>query len=133
MTSGASLASLSGAGTVITGTKALTIGTNNGDGSFSSGTIVNTGFGWNPSYGTVNKTGTGTLTLDGATIQGGEAYVTGGTLAQTSSNTSINYLAVGSGKTGGLPNVGAMTVSGGTITFGTGMQVGDWGGTGGAR
>src|SRR5262245_30533660 len=51
-------------------------------------------------------------------------------MAQTSGNTSVTYLAVGEGKNGGAPNVGALNVPGGTITFGTTLQVGDFGGQG---
>src|SRR5262249_56741100 len=47
-----------------------------------------------------------------------------------SGNTTFTYLAVGTGTTGGNPNVGALNVSGGTISFGTGLQVGDFGGQG---
>ncbi len=124
-----SLPSLSGAGQVNVGTNALVVGGDNSDSRFS-GTIVNEGNGWDASYGTFTKVGTGTLTIDGATIQGGEAYVAGGALAQTSGDTHVSYLSVGTSTTGGVPNVGALSISGGTLTFGTGLQVGDWGGTG---
>ncbi|MEW9573830.1 autotransporter domain-containing protein [Rhodanobacter sp. Si-c] len=121
--------SLSGNGTILNGTNALLVGGNNANTSFS-GTIINTGDGWDAAYGTFSKVGSGTLTIDGATIEHGESYVMDGTLAQTSGNSAIDYLSVGTGTTGSTPNVGALTVSGGTITFGTGLQVGDWGGTG---
>jgi len=128
-TVGASIASLSGNGRVETGVRTLQVGSGNSDSAFS-GMIVNGGLGWLPSYGRFQKLGTGTLTIDGATISGGESYVTGGAIAQTSGSTAINYLAVGSGTTSGFANVGALNVSGGSLTFGTGLQVGDFGGSG---
>nr|WP_314073054.1 autotransporter domain-containing protein [uncultured Roseococcus sp.] len=123
------LGSLSGSGEVISGTNLLIVGTDNTDSAFS-GTIRNGGTGWDALYGRFAKGGTGTLTIDGAIISGGEAYVLGGTLAQTSGNTVVDYLAVGSGTTSGTPNSGRLLVSGGTISFGTALQVGDWGGSG---
>src|SRR5262249_18426635 len=60
----------------------------------------------------------------------GESYIAQGAMAQTSGNTTVTYLAVGTGTTSGNPNVGALNVSGGTISFGTGLQVGDFGGQG---
>ena len=128
-TKGVALASLSGNGTVINGTNALVTGLDNSNTSFS-GRIVNSGNSWDAAYGTFTKTGTGTLTIDGATIQGGEARVVGGALAQTSGTTSIDYLAVGSGTTSGSANVGALNVSGGNISLGVALQIGDWGGHG---
>ncbi len=128
-TLGASLAGLSGNGRVETGLRLLQVGTDDGSTAFS-GTIVNDGLGWQASYGRFQKVGAGTLTLDGATISGGESYVTAGSIAQTGGQTAINYLAVGSGTTGGVANVGALNVSGGTLTLGTGLQVGDFGGSG---
>jgi hypothetical protein len=86
--------------------------------------------GYNSTYGTFAKTGSGTLTIDNATITQGESYITQGAMAQTSGNTTVTYLAVGTGTTSGNPNVGALNVSGGTISFGTGLQVGDFGGQG---
>src|SRR5260370_4006993 len=65
-----------------------------------------------------------------ATITQGESYITQGAMAQTSGNTTVTYLAVGTDTTGGTPNVGALNVSGGTISFGTGLQVGDFAGRG---
>lgn len=121
--------SLTGDGSVHTGTNALVVGSDNGNSSFS-GTIVNDGHGWDASYGTFTKVGTGTLTIDGATIQGGETYVAGGAMAQTSGDTHVSYLSVGTSATSGMPNVGALDISGGTLTFDTGLQVGDWGGRG---
>jgi outer membrane autotransporter protein len=129
VSTGVNLASLSGDGQVMVGTKALVVGSDNSNSSFS-GTIVNQGNGWDASYGTFTKVGTGTLTIDGATIQGGETYIAGGAMAQTSGDTHVSYLSVGTSTTNGTPNVGALNISGGTLTLGTGLQVGDWGGTG---
>jgi fibronectin-binding autotransporter adhesin len=105
------------------------VGGDNANTAFS-GTISMTNQGYNPTYGTFAKTGSGTLTIDNATITQGESYITQGAMAQTSGNTTVTYLAVGTGTTGGTPNVGALNVSGGTIRFGTGLQVGDFGGQG---
>ncbi|WP_026606988.1 autotransporter domain-containing protein [Methylocapsa acidiphila] len=124
------IGSLAGGGVVNVGTNNLTVG---GDGSSTafSGTInmTNQGYGSSP-YGTFTKTGAGTLTIDNATIQLGESYIVQGAMAQTSGTTAVTYLAVGEGAVGGTPNVGALIVSGGTITFGTQLQVGDFGGAG---
>ncbi|MDQ0390654.1 autotransporter domain-containing protein [Labrys monachus] len=124
-TSGATVGSLAGSGTIENGTKSLVVGGDNTDSSFS-GTIDNTNDGWQGSYGTFTKTGSGTLTIDGATINHGEAYINGGAMAQTSGTTQISYLAVGEG-TG---HTGNLNISGGSLTFTTGLQVGDFGGTG---
>jgi hypothetical protein len=86
--------------------------------------------GYDPTYGRFAKTGTGTLTIDNANIGLGEAYIVQGAMAQTSGNTSVTHLAVGEGSSGGIRNVGALNVSGGTITFWTTLQVGDFGGQG---
>jgi fibronectin-binding autotransporter adhesin len=123
------LGSLAGAGTVNVGTNNLTVGGDNTSTAFS-GTINMTNQGYSPPYGTFTKTGSGTLTIDNATITQGESYITQGAMAQTSGNTTVTYLAVGTSTTAGNPNVGALNVSGGTISFGTGLQVGDFGGQG---
>jgi fibronectin-binding autotransporter adhesin len=123
------IGSLRGAGTLTLGLKGIAVGGNNANAAFS-GTISMTNQGYNSTYGTFAKTGSGTLTIDNATITQGESYITQGAMAQTSGNTTVTYLAVGTGTTGGNPNVGALNVSGGTISFGTGLQVGDFGGQG---
>jgi len=123
------IGSLAGAGTLTLGLKGIAVGGNNANAAFS-GTISMTNQGYNSTYGTFAKTGSGTLTIDNATITQGESYITRGAMAQTSGNTTVTYLAVGTGTTGGNPNVGALNVSGGTISFGTGLQVGDFGGQG---
>lgn len=75
------------------------------------------------------KAGSGTFTIDGGTITGGQFLVIGGVVAQTSGTTNANsFLAVGSGAN--PPNSGALDISGGTITFGTALHVGDFGGVG---
>lgn len=115
---------LSGGGTVTTNTNNLTV---DGTDPFTfSGTITNTGNAWDSSYGTFTKTGSGTLTLDGATITGGEAYIEGGSMAVGYGTTAIDYLAVGTG----TANTGSLTVTGGTLNIGVALQVGDWGGIG---
>ena len=133
---GAALPNLSGAGTVMDGANALVVGTDNSNTRFS-GTINNTGTSLSPSFGRFFKTGSGTLTIDGATIQGGEAYVVGGALAQTSGGTYVDYLSIGTGTAltkainlAGASNIGALNVGGGTIDFRTALQVGDFGGAG---
>ncbi|WP_454624929.1 autotransporter outer membrane beta-barrel domain-containing protein [Bradyrhizobium cenepequi] len=121
--------SIGGGGVVTLGTQLLAVGGNNTDTAFS-GTIDMTNQGYNPPYGTFAKIGSGTLTIDGATLTLGESYIVQGAMAQTSGTTTITYLAVGEGVAGSTPNVGALNVSGGLITFGTGLQVGDFGGQG---
>jgi len=76
------------------------------------------------------KAGSGTFTIDGGTITGGQFLVVGGAVAQTSGGTTINnsFLAVGSGAN--PPNSGVLNISGGTITVGTALHVGDFGGFG---
>jgi hypothetical protein len=123
------IGSLAGAGTLTLGLKAIAVGGDNANTAFS-GTISMTNQGYNPTYGTFAKTGSGTLTINNATITQGESYIIQGAMAQTSGNTTVTYLAVGTGTTGGNPNVGALNVSGGAISFGTGLQVGDFGGQG---
>jgi autotransporter-associated beta strand protein len=126
---GITLPNLSGSGTILNGTRALAAGSDNSDTRFS-GTIVNANNGWDAEYGTFTKIGSGTLTIDDATIEGGESYIVGGAMAQTSGNTEANFLSVGSGVTDNQPNAGVLNVSGGTLGFTTALQVGDWGGTG---
>jgi outer membrane autotransporter protein len=83
--------------------------------------------------GVLAKAGTGTFTIDGSTITGGQFHILDAAVAQTSGNTHVTYLSVGSGSnpfTAGAPSVGELNVGGGTITFGSAMQIGDFGGTG---
>ena len=123
------LGSLAGSGTLTVGLKSIAVGGDNTATAFS-GTITMTNQGYNPTFGTFTKFGTGTLTVNNATVTQGESYIVQGAMAQTSGNTTFTYLAVGTGTTGGVANVGALNVSGGTISFGTGLQVGDFGGQG---
>lgn len=91
-----------------------------------SDTIALEGVAWANPYATFTKIGAGTLTLDGATISGGEAYVAAGTVDFIGSNT-IDYLAVGSGAS----STAEMTIgSGASASFGVGLSVGYYGGTG---
>ena len=118
------IGSLSGAGTIRTGTNTFVFG-GSADTTFS-GAIVNDGVGSDAAFGKLAKFGTGTLTLDNVTISGGESYVVQGTLA-IGGNTSITYLAVGEG-TG---NTGSLTIGdGASLTLGTGLVIGDFGGVG---
>jgi hypothetical protein len=83
--------------------------------------------------GVLAKAGSGTFTIDGATITGGQFHVLDGEVAQSSGDsTSVTFLSVGSSTNPFTiaPSVGALDVSGGTITFGTTVQVGDFGGIG---
>jgi len=83
--------------------------------------------------GVLAKAGTGAFTIDGSTIAGGQFHILDGTVAQTSGNTHVDYLSVGSGSnpfTGGAQSVGVLNVGGGAITFGSAMQIGDFGGAG---
>ena len=85
------------------------------------------------SGGFLLKAGSGTFTIDGSTIGGdGEFHVANGVVAQTSLDTNVTFLSLGSTVVASIPtaSTSALNVSGGTITFGQGMQVGDFGGTG---
>lgn len=120
-----SLGTLSGSGTILTGTGHLTVGADNSSSSFS-GVITHTGAGWQSTYGTFEKAGTGTLNLSGVTITGGENYVTGGSILFSGGSSSISYLDVGTG----AGNTAGMNVTDGVVKITSGLQVGDWGGTG---
>lgn len=126
---------LSGSETIDTpANNVLFVGTDNTSTSFS-GTINNAGVASDPTsqQGQFVKTGGGTLTIDGARIRGGSAFVIGGGLAATSSDAAIDYLSLGLGNAPTLPgstSSGTLNVSGGTLTFNSALQVGDFGGTG---
>ncbi|MBB5409703.1 outer membrane autotransporter protein [Paraburkholderia sp. HC6.4b] len=126
---------LSGSETIDTpANNVLFVGTDNTSTSFS-GTINNAGVASDPTsqQGQFVKTGGGTLTIDGARIRGGSAFVIGGGLAATSSDAAIDYLSLGLGNAPTLPgstSSGMLNVSGGTLTFNSALQVGDFGGTG---
>ncbi|WP_018184386.1 autotransporter domain-containing protein [Kaistia granuli] len=74
------------------------------------------------------KVGAGILTLDGATITGGEVHIGAGGIHFAGAN-KMDYVALGSGATGDA----AMTIDSGSVTFGVALQVGDFGGTGSVR
>ena len=84
--------------------------------------------------GQIVKAGSGTVTLNNYTQDGGELHIAGGSAALTSGTSTVWYYSVGSG-TGGT---GTMTMSGGALNISGGpggslepaLQVGDWGGTG---
>ncbi len=76
-----SLGALSGAGTVNTGTSALTVGSGNTSSTFA-GNLTSTGG--------LNKTGTGTFTVSGANTYSGDTYVNAGTL-QLATGGSIQH------------------------------------------
>jgi fibronectin-binding autotransporter adhesin len=76
--------------------------------------------------GTFNKAGLGTLTLEGDNNLTGEAYVIEGAINQTDGESSIKYLAVGSGSGAD----GDYNLSAGVLNITQTLQVGDWGGEG---
>ncbi|MEJ0049943.1 MAG: autotransporter domain-containing protein [Methylovirgula sp.] len=117
--------SLAGGGTLTVGTTTFVFGADNTNTAFS-GTVDLSNQAFDSPSGTLAKIGTGTLTIDGASFNVGSTYIAQGAMAQTSGTTSINYLAVGEG-TG---STGSLDVSGGTLTIGTALQVGDFGGQG---
>lgn len=119
------IGSLSGNGALTVGTNSLVVGGNNLSTAFS-GTINLESEAWLSPYGTFIKVGSGALTINGATITNGEAFVNQGSMLQTSGTTLINYLGVGSGTEGN----GTFDISGGTLNIRTTLQVGDWGGLG---
>ena len=119
------LGSLSGAGTLFVGTQSLEIGNNNRHSAFS-GTIDLLGEAWDLSHGILSKTGTGSLTIDNALISGGEALLFQGSMEQTSGITAINSLIVGESS----GSAGVLNVSGGTLSFRTALQIGNFGGAG---
>ncbi|MEW6257473.1 MAG: autotransporter-associated beta strand repeat-containing protein [Pseudomonadota bacterium] len=125
-----------GAGALSLGTSALSVTIPTGETIAYSGAI-SAGYTSGSVYGRFTKTGLGTFVIDGArmadTASGtGEFYVTQGTLAQTSGASAIAYLDVGTGTTGGVANVGALSVSGGSLTVKRTLSVGGWGGSGSA-
>jgi outer membrane autotransporter protein len=124
------LPSLTGTGTVNVGTTslALNLATNEAFG----GTVNLGGEGWLPAHGLFIKTGTGTLTVDGATFSGGQTLVMDGALAQGNGNTAIDALVLGlsTNPVTGLPSAGSLTVSGGSLAVDTSLQVGSFGATG---
>jgi autotransporter-associated beta strand protein len=115
------IGSLAGSGEVLLGAGTLTAGAD-GASTVFSGTL----HGGGSDTGVFTQSGSGTLTLDDATMDAGEFHVADGTVAETTGGSSIFYLAVGEA-TG---NTGTFDLSGGTLTIGNAIQVGDYGGTG---
>jgi fibronectin-binding autotransporter adhesin len=124
LTADQTVAGLAGSGDINTNTFNFTL--DGSDDSTFGGVISNSGNRWDSAYGTFIKSGGGTLTLKGATIQGGEASIQGGQIAIEAYTSAVDYLAVGTG-TG---NSGTLAISGGTLNVGVALQVGDGGGTG---
>ena len=120
---GASPISIPANATFVVGTNQA--GTQSFDNSFSGAINM-----VDPNTSFLVKAGSDTFTIDGSAITGGQFIAVGGVVAQTSGTTAINnsFLAVGSGVTS-APN-SALNISGGTITVGTALHVGDFGGVG---
>lgn len=126
---GVQIGALSSSGEILLGTKLLSTTIGAGQTAAFSGTIQSSGMAWDADYGKFNKGGEGTLVIDGADMNGGEFYVSGGTVRQTSGNTSIDYLDVGTGTTNSVANAGELEVSGGTLSLQS-LSIGGWGGIG---
>ena len=99
------IGSLAGSGVVNVGANGLSAGGDNSSTAFSGTLTTTTG------VGAFVKTGSGTLTIDNATL--GDTYVAQGALALTSGTTVVNYLAVGSGTS----DVGAFSITGGVLSI----------------
>jgi len=131
------LSSLSGAGAVNVGTKALVVGIDGSDQSFPGRMILEANS-WDAVHGTFVKAGGGTLTIDNAIFGrvsspgGGEIIVGGGgALAQTSGDTRLSALVLGLGDVAAAQaNVGNLLVSGGNLTLDTSLTLGSFGGIG---
>jgi fibronectin-binding autotransporter adhesin len=76
--------------------------------------------------GALTKTGLGTLHLTGDNSLTTSLHIEGGGVNQTSGDSSINYLAVGTGS----GNSGSYTMGGGALEVNQGIQVGDFGASG---
>jgi fibronectin-binding autotransporter adhesin len=124
LTADQTVAGLAGSGDINTNTYDFTL--DGSDDSAFGGVISNSGNRWDSAYGTFTKSGSGTLTLEGATIQGGEASIQGGQIAIEAYTSTVDYLAVGTGS----GNSGTLAISGGTLNVGVALNVGDGGGTG---
>lgn len=112
---------LSGAGTLLLESSNLTLGGDNASTSFG-GSVTGTNF--NNAY--LGKSGSGTLTLAGATIAGASLYLSAGSLSVATGSNALTYLAIGEGTS----NAASASVSGGTLTLGNALQIGDFGGSG---
>jgi hypothetical protein len=116
--SGVSFGSISGSGTFELGAKILTEGSLNTS-TTVSGTIVDGGSN-SGTGGSLNKVGTGTLTLTGTnTYTGGTAIRGGALLANGASSTGTGYVTVMNG--GSLGGSGTITTSG--VTAGDAVLV----------
>ena len=123
------LPSLTGSGTVNAGTNTLALDLAGNEGF--SGTVNLGGEGWLPAHGLFMKAGAGTLTVDGATISGGQTFVLDGALAQTSGSTAIDALVLGiSTDPLGQPTNGTLLMSGGSLTIDTSLTIGSFGAIG---
>jgi autotransporter-associated beta strand protein len=117
---GMTIGSLTGSGFVYTGSRNLTIGSNNLSTTFS-GIIQEDGGIVGGSNGSITKLGTGTLTLSGASIYTGGTTVTGGVLKVANTTGS----ATGTGQVN--VDVGTLSGSGiigGAVALGTGTGAG---------
>ncbi|WP_249779235.1 autotransporter outer membrane beta-barrel domain-containing protein [Bradyrhizobium sediminis] len=115
-TTGTTVGSIEGTGTVALGDRALTVGSNNLSTTFA-GVI-----GANITGGSLIKEGTGTLTLSGANTYSGPTLVNGGTLAVDGS-IGASFVTVNTGGTlAGSGTVGDTTVAGGTLAPGGGAN-----------
>ncbi len=121
---------LSDDGTVILGNTVLVIGVDGAD-STLSGTVET---GTTEQGGLIDKTGTGSVTLDDVVMNPGTndsgLYIDAGSLLESSGSSSLFYLAVGEG-TG---DTATATLSSGTLNIGGSskgaLQIGDYGGSG---
>lgn len=117
---GVTIGSLTGSGFVYTGSRNLTIGSNNLSTTFS-GIIQEDGGIVGGNNGSITKLGTGTLTLNGASIYTGGTTVTGGVLKVANTTGS----ATGTGPVN--VDVGTLSGSGiigGAVALGTGTGAG---------
>jgi autotransporter-associated beta strand protein len=117
---GVTIGSLTGSGFVYTGSRNLTIGSNNLSTTFS-GIIQEDGGIVGGNNGSITKLGTGTLTLSGASIYAGGTTVTGGVLKVANTTGS----ATGTGPVN--VDVGTLSGSGiigGAVALGTGTGAG---------
>jgi autotransporter-associated beta strand protein len=117
---GVTIGSLSGSGFVYTGSRNLTIGSNNLSTTFS-GIIQEDGGIVGGTNGSITKLGTGTLTLSGASIYTGGTTVTRGVLKVANTTGS----ATGTGPVNvDVGTLGGSGIIGGAVALGTGTGAG---------